>query len=99
MKNKYQEALDDLVFKVFTSRATRVWDLKYNNKQNKELEKARKLIQELVDKETPMKKVVKLEFNDMKMFYCPKCNELLHESDNYCRECGQKLKEYDWSDE
>ena len=90
MKNKYQEALDDLVFKVFTSRATRVWDLKYNNKQNKELEKARKLIQELVDKETP----IKVEKDDGCLWWhCPKCKGLSNFYSDYCSSCGQKL---DW---
>ena len=54
-------------------------------------------LQELVNKETPMK-VTDIHVDE---FYCPKCHsEISHDKYNsehpkYCEECGQRL---DWSD-
>ena len=62
------------------------------------------ILQELVDKETPMRVLVEvwdLSSTDEKDILCPKCNALLgtteeHYESNYCYDCGQRL---DWSDE
>ena len=54
-------------------------------------------LQELVDKETPIK--VK-PYPELKKYFnvarCSKCKRVVEIDDIYCRECGQKL---DWSDE
>lgn len=47
-------------------------------------------LQELVDKETPMKPVKIFE-----RVCCPKCSFPVIIIDNYCPNCGQRL---DWSD-
>ena len=84
MSNKYQEALKRLrTNEYLTSREQREY---YN------------LLQELVDKETPML-VTDIHVDE---FYCPKCHaEITHSKSDienrpkYCEYCGQKL---DWSD-
>ena len=53
-----------------------------------------KTLQELVDKETPIK-VVKWEIAKP-ITRCPKCGAGVERKDSYCWECGQKL---DWSEE
>lgn len=81
MNNKYQDALNSL-------------NPNYIGEQEYSWRKATEILQELVDKETPMKVEEELE-----LFRCPKCNEKLliyKRSINYCYECGQKL---DWSEE
>ena len=51
------------------------------------------ILQELVDKETPMKPIRKGKLNSL---YCPKCDRpLMFEGTICCDKCGQKL---DWSD-
>lgn len=81
--SKYQEALKRLKTNEYlTSREQR----QYCN-----------LLQELVNKETPML-VTDIHVDE---FYCPKCHsEISHDKYNsehpkYCEECGQRL---DWSD-
>ena len=88
---KYQEALKRLrTNEYLTSREQR----KYYN-----------LLQELVEKETPMKPKSKLygitgEGETFMYHYCPICGFYSVEKDyaNYCPNCGQKLDWSDWSD-
>lgn len=35
------------------------------------------------------------EFHGVKMYSCPICNDPVHEKDNFCSKCGQRLK---WED-
>ena len=60
------------------------------------------LLQELVDKEIPMKPILendKEKFSAMLFFgidaWCGKCENEVSKKDTYCKTCGQKL---DWSD-
>ena len=75
MKNKYQEALDYL----------KGGNL-FGELSNDSLEG----IEELVDKETPMK-----PYKDGKKYKCSRC-KLQRVSSRYCADCGQKI---DWSNE
>ena len=81
--NKYQKALERIKKHCPTLFAEVVKDLA--------------TLQELVDKETPIK-VTDIHVDE---FYCPKCHsEITHDKYNsehpkYCEECGQRL---DWSD-
>lgn len=116
MMNKYQEALDIIVEKTDMLNNTCLHLPKcmkngichYVGEGLCEDYKRVKLLQELVDKETPVKpKIIKEEkyewydiFDGMR-FYCPKCeNELCCPLQGTkitrCDECGQRL---DWSDE
>ena len=96
MENKYQEALN----KIIRSCCPYCYD--DNGCQNCEIKQTCNAtakswvdtIQELVDKEKPMKVIIPKEID---FAYCPKCNEkILLGKPNYCCHCGQKL---DWSDE
>ena len=92
--NKYQEALKRLrTNEYLTSREQRQY---YN------------LLQELVNKETPMKPndvyetKERVYYNEDSFKYekilngnCPRCNKELNEFYDYCIQCGQRL---DWSD-
>lgn len=106
MNNKYQEALDNLVHCKS--------ELKCHTCKHKErctMERDSNILQELVDKETPMKPItIKPEGNSIwdyptDRIKCPNCNVQLPMKKNclkkknpilYCSRCGQKL---DWSDE
>lgn len=90
MGNKYQEALD------FIKR----WYVKSDHYDQEDI----RLLQELVDKETPMKvdKNTKGSFPNYDKddtyhttYKCPKCNCTIHldwhEERNFCPECGVKL--------
>lgn len=57
------------------------------------------ILQELVDKETLKQIEVIANAKGLRYFRCPSCNNFLNYPYNYCCECGQKLKGYDWSDE
>ena len=80
--NKYQEALKKI--------KSDFWD----DPAYYGLEEEFNLLQELVDKETPMK-VVTWE-NAKPITRCPKCGAGLERKHRYCWECRQKL---DWSEE
>ena len=85
--NKHQEALDRL-------NTINMVNFMGDKELIKHKDNDIKTLQELVDKETPMKVEEELE-----LFRCPNCNEKLliyKRSINYCYECGQKL---DWSEE
>ena len=78
--NKYQEALIKLVNHNYSTRS----------EKNEHI----KTLQELVDKETPMKPPLKWECAKPQT-RC-KCTAGVERYHNYCWYCGQKL---DWSDE
>ena len=87
MKNKYQKALDNFWLAINCNA------IPFDNVMGKDL----LTLQELADKETPMK-VTDVHVDE---FYCPKCHcEITHDRSNsihpqYCEECGQKL---DWGE-
>ena len=98
---KYQDALNEL-------HKEALWyasEMSGVNGSYDELEKATNdkvlLIQELVDKATPMEvRFIEIcAFNKRKEYECPKCNVGLNQDVPYeywyCPECGQRL---DWSD-
>lgn len=101
MKTKYQEALD----RIKTIDLDMIEDLQTRYEQSHygihdyptlEMSGDIKIIQELVDKETPMKVKPYPEFKKyFNVARCPKCERVVEIDDIYCRECGQKL---DWSD-
>lgn len=80
MSNKYQEALDCIINWTRPSERTM-------------LEEDFETLQELVDKEKPMKPSMVWEHADPKT-RC-KCSAGVIPANNYCWNCGQKL---DWSD-
>lgn len=83
MSNKYQEALDN-VRKVYVE--SEHYD-----------EEDIRLLQELVDEKTPMKrKKIYDEVLVSSYSICPKCNSKVSPICCYCENCGQKL---DWSDD
>lgn len=88
--NKYQEALDS--FEETFRNATLDDDLT-NERQD--------LLQELVDKATPMKPIVqtfKRVFGGggyIDKFFCPYCKSEVKENEHHCR-CGQAI---DWDEE
>ena len=82
--NKYQEALNK-VYEIIS-------DLDFGSQ--KECAIQLKIIQELVDKETPMK-VDKIDWTPTVIYRCVKCSKKITNG-NYCINCGQKL---DWSEE
>lgn len=105
--NKYQESLDELVF---CKKQLKCLTCKHKNLCT--MERDSNIIQELIDKEKPMK-VGKPQplfceediknYDNVELKLCPKCKRVVfpfHSSDyskiNYCENCGQKL---DWSDD
>ena len=81
---KYQEAIN------------RLWDFVelHSNDFPKDLYDSLEDLQELVDKETPMKPPLKWEYAKPQT-RC-KCTAGVEKYHNYCWDCGQKL---DWSDD
>lgn len=98
MKNKYQEVFAKLLINISPFVALQ------SQEYIKDINECMNELRELVDKETPMKPLVKiwdLSLTDEKDILCPKCNALFGTTEeywesNYCCDCGQKL---DWSDE
>ena len=93
--NKYQEALANILF--YCGHAN--YDKYLNPKVFEEL----KIIQELVDKATPKKVIIRAilycncnngECDNGFIYHCPVCNICDVENMNYCPDCGQAL---DWS--
>ena len=78
MMSKYQEALKKII----------------SQDHNKIYTKSATLLQELVDKETP----IKMKWANQSYRACGNCNKKLHirELSNYCDICGQKI---DWGEE
>ena len=55
------------------------------------------LLKELVERATP-KKPINTKYStkyECEISFCPDCNDVVFEEDNYCIECGKPL---DWSD-
>jgi hypothetical protein len=102
--NKYQEALDRFKVTAHNDWVDNYADLKDEEKTIQvdgtrvfEIDgKAIKTLQELVDKETPMKVTEKLDAPVSYEQYrkCPKCKDAVARMYSYCPFCGQKL---DWS--
>ena len=89
MKNKYQEALEYLI-----SNGTHTTEYSWEDEIETETERGEEsvnLLQELVDKETPMKLYCGRKCGKCK-FHIP----IKSRGDIYCNGCGQKI---DWSDE
>ena len=84
--NKYQEALNK-VYEIIS-------DLDFGSQ--KECAIQLKMIQELVDKETPKKPIRFKNSIYISLPKCPICKTIPHTGNQkYCDECGQKL---DWSE-
>ena len=89
--NKYKEALFKLTKHIdFPDSPQRAFD-----PSKDEPRKYYIILQELVDKEKPVK-VERVEFGIENEYYCPKCKCQPLTYFDYCPTCGQKL---DWSDE
>lgn len=92
MSSKYQEALDKLISMI-------VLEKHINSEHNKKFYEAQPLLQELVEKEKPMKPIWKGTDSQGATFYysyCPKCSTQVSKYTNkYCTKCGQKI---DWSE-
>ena len=98
-KNKYQEALDNAV-----SDIEYCYNDSFEEVPEKRLKELR-LLQELVDKETPKEPIDKGFKNDILQYKCPTCKigkvgRIIDNGwktkgegfTNYCPICGQKLK-------
>lgn len=92
--NEYQESFNNIVIEA---------ELMVE-KCNHKLEKDIKIVQELVDKEVPMKPIEDFEeeecyhegeYERIYFHLCPVCGKFVHQRyhENYCGNCGQKL---DW---
>ena len=99
MENKYKDALDWVFKELFINNATPKWDLGALGKRKEKLALNTALLQELVDKETPVKpEWLGGAMTGEPKAYCPKCSYCVNDTylNKYrCRECNQKL---DWSD-
>lgn len=81
--NKYQEALNNYSENVdYRDYSTKTVDI---------VNESYDTLQELVDKETPMK-VNKIDWTSTVIYRCVKCGKKITNG-NYCINCGQKL---DW---
>ena len=88
--NKHQKALDTLV-SFAEQNPDIVWELKME----------KEVIQELVDRETPMKPEIP---NNSSLSFCGRCKtsithyvgSLAKENFKYCKSCGQRI---DWIDD
>lgn len=103
MNNKYQVALNRIKtidLDIIEDLRTRYEQSYYGIHDYPTLEMSGdiKTLQELVNKETPMKVTEKLDAPVSHEQYrkCPKCKDLVARMYSYCPFCGQKL---DWSDE
>ena len=82
--NKYQDALNSL-------------NPNYIGEQEYSWRKAAEILQELVDKETPMKVInLKRQYEIETEMYrnygeCPKCKFHVCDDEFYCRYCGQRV--------
>ena len=87
--SKYQEALDYINKSICTL-------LALQGIQDEQVIKNLHILQELVDKETPIKPYF-LNYGGYKIgnWHCSECEGIINTSDMYCKHCGQRL---DWSD-
>ena len=84
--NKYQEA----IVNIFTA-----------TNCGEGIEHELRMLRQLADKETPKKPIADLNedgepYLPRGIKLCQVCKEAVHDQDNYCRNCAQKL---DWSEE
>lgn len=97
MKNKYLEALDFLTSKRFILCFSK-GEKQFYIDQHKRFHESKDLLQELVDKETPVKRKQVEKWGSIKDC-CPKCDNVVSPICCYCDRCGQKFLRLDWSDE
>lgn len=87
-KNKYQEALDNTI-----SDIEYCYNDSFEEVPEKRLDEI-KLLQKLVDKETP--KDINLTYGEIQSnilyYYCPNCCSKVKDKSKYCSNCGQKIK-------
>lgn len=86
--NKYQKSLNYIS------------ELAAWTRSDSDVEQHKDLIQELIDKETPMKPIKETNNEDY-FINCPKCGDLVYVDDwnaylHRCEWCGQKI---DWSED
>lgn len=104
--DEYQEALDNLI-KVSCPKKVCCNECDINKMCNCDAKEYINTLQELVDKSTPKKIIIKdIKCSYIKFrIYCPTCGKIVDRTNNpygnmldvkYCDQCGQKL---DWSDE
>lgn len=102
--NKYEEALDWLIWHCIAKNEYHNDDIVYERIKNVFIEPVIKPLRELIEKATPKKPLFTEEnknnqrnFNVIE-FTCPTCGKVTHTNfkRNYCGECGQRL---DWSKE
>ena len=91
--NKYQDDKQSLQYRLEDITFYARNNEKNNDYDELQIDIARGRLQELVDKETPMKPN-KIKKNDLCLIlhgYC-ECYEMVFNSNKYCPNCGQKLK-------
>ena len=96
-KEQYQKALDELKYH-FENPRRHYWNMGANEPQ-----KYFDILQELIDKETPIKPKIEQQHDYVECHYvcsyeiclCPKCGVKISYADEYCSDCGQKIN---WSE-
>ncbi len=94
--NKYQWALDKLAF--YSGLGLIDENTSQREERWEEFQEAKNNVQELVDREIPIKLIKKFNRFEITLYdsHCPKCDwRIIDRSYNYCPVCGQHL---DWSD-
>lgn len=87
--NKYQEALTNMAI------AIKVAYTIDNEEVPKPIIESTALLQELVNKATPKKPIVKSNNGMCSEFRCSNCNDRLYHNQPYCEICGGKV---DWNE-
>lgn len=88
--NKYEQALRDIKMEYREMKEERKSQLNEDEKVKFDL------LQELVDRATPKKSVIKVTYNlrnSNREHHCPHCGKWLTSHEKYCSNCGQAL---DW---
>lgn len=95
MKNKNQEALDQIIPDYIAM--TNVANDNLCEQFQKMYYEHRQVLQELVDKSIP-KKVININNTEFEMYKCPNCHvKFISDGiEKYCDECGQA---FDWSND
>lgn len=106
MKNKYQEALEELCSRCYVESEKCTCHARYKGGKCNNNCEYRQTLQELINKEEIPMKVDKTTIRKEDMtgegYYflpfacCPNCKRDVFEDDEYCPHCGQRL---DWSDD
>lgn len=94
MGNKYKEALDWVFKELVINNATPKWDLGALGKRKEKLALNTALLQELVDKETPLKTIHYISNEGYETHLCGRCKSQvsLYGQGSYCEICGQKIE-------